>query len=157
MVPLQSIPYGEPIPANWPDLTKQLMDDEVRGVRGLEGVESDVSYGEPSEELAQFSQDLNVLTVGLRSYGPLRQLVNGSVSNYLADRSRSLAMSSWLGAVRSPAVRRRSTAEDAGTPRALRLRANREDPLPGRVDTSLRDRVRPSAESAHGDRDRPPR
>ena len=88
VVPLQSVPYGEPIPENWPDLAKQLMDDELRGLRGLEGVEREVSYGEPSEELAQFSEDLDVLIVGSRSYGPLGRLVHGSVSNYLAERAR---------------------------------------------------------------------
>ena len=43
VVSLQSVPYGEPIPENWPDLAKQLMDDELRGLRGLEDVEREVS------------------------------------------------------------------------------------------------------------------
>ena len=88
VVSLQSVPYREPIPENWPDLAKQLMDDELRGLSGLEGVEREVTYGEPSEELAQFSEDLDVLIVGSRSYGPLGRLVQGSVSNYLAGRAR---------------------------------------------------------------------
>ena len=88
VVSLQSIPYGEPIPDDWPDVAKQLMDDELRRLRGLEGVEGDVTYGEPSEELAQFSETLDLLIVGSRSYGPLGRLMNGSTSNYLAERGR---------------------------------------------------------------------
>ena len=64
------------------------MDYERGRLCGLEDVEGDVSYGEPSEELAQFSEDLDLLIVGSRSYGPLGRLVHGSVSNYLAERAR---------------------------------------------------------------------
>jgi len=88
VVALQSVPYGEPIPENWPDIARQLMDHERGRLRGVDGVESDVSYGEPSEELAQFSQDLDLLIVGSRSYGPLGRLINGSTSNYLAEHGR---------------------------------------------------------------------
>ena len=88
VVSLQSVPYGEPIPENWPDVAKQVMDYERGRLRGLEDVEGDVSYGEPSEELAQFSQDLDLLIIGSRSYGPLGRLMSGSTSNYLAERGR---------------------------------------------------------------------
>jgi nucleotide-binding universal stress UspA family protein len=47
-----------------------------------------VTYGEPSEELAQFSEELDLLIVGSRSYGPVGRLFNGSTSNYLARRAR---------------------------------------------------------------------
>jgi nucleotide-binding universal stress UspA family protein len=87
VISLQSIPYGEPIPDNWPDIAKQLMDDELRRLRGLDDVEGDVSYGEPSEELASFGEGLDLLIVGSRSYGPLGRLFNGSTSNYLARRA----------------------------------------------------------------------
>jgi nucleotide-binding universal stress UspA family protein len=67
---------------------KELMDDELRRLRGLDGVEGDVTYGEPSEELAAFSDGLDLLIVGSRSYGPVGRLFNGSTSNYLARRAR---------------------------------------------------------------------
>ena len=88
VVSLQSIPSGVPIPENWPDVAKQLMDDERGRLRDLAGVEGDVSYGEASEELAQFSEGLDLLIVGSRSYGPLGRLVSGSTSTYLAERGR---------------------------------------------------------------------
>jgi nucleotide-binding universal stress UspA family protein len=64
------------------------MDDELRRLRGLDDVEGDVTYGEPSEELARFSEGLDLLIVGSHSYGPLRRLMNGSTASYLAKRSR---------------------------------------------------------------------
>jgi nucleotide-binding universal stress UspA family protein len=88
VVSVQNIPYGDPIAEDWPDVAKHLMHDELRRLRSLEDVEGDVSYGEPSEELAQFSEDLDLLIVGSRSYGSLGRLMNGSTSNYLADRGR---------------------------------------------------------------------
>jgi nucleotide-binding universal stress UspA family protein len=88
VVSLQSIPYGEPIPDNWPEVAKQLVDEELRRLRGLTDIEGDVTYGEPSEELAQFSEELDLLIVGSRSYGPVGRLFNGSTSNYLARRAR---------------------------------------------------------------------
>jgi len=88
VVSLQSIPYGAPISDNWPRVARERMDDERRRLRGLEDVEGDVTYGEVSEELAQFSETVELLMVGSRGYGPLGRLMNGSTSNYLAARSR---------------------------------------------------------------------
>jgi nucleotide-binding universal stress UspA family protein len=88
VVSLQSIPHGEPIPDNWPDVVKELMDDELRRLRRVQGIEGDVTYGEPSEELAAFSDGLGLLIVGSRGYGPIGRLFNGSTSNYLARRAR---------------------------------------------------------------------
>jgi len=50
----------------------------------LEDVEGDVRYGDPSEELAQIGEGLDLLVVGSRSYGPVDRLFSGSTSNYLA-------------------------------------------------------------------------
>jgi len=88
VVSLQSIPHGAAIPDNWPRVARELMDDERRRLRGLEDVEGDVTYGEVSEELAQFSESVDLLVVGSRGYGPLGRLMNGSTSNYLAARTR---------------------------------------------------------------------
>jgi nucleotide-binding universal stress UspA family protein len=87
VVSLQSIPYGEPVSGNWPKVARELMDDELRRLRGLEDVDGEVGYGEPGEELAQFSETVGLLVVGSRGYGPLGRLMNGSTSNYLATRT----------------------------------------------------------------------
>lgn len=87
VVSLQSIPYGEPLHENWPEVAKQPMDDELCRLAGFEDAESDVSYGQPGEELARFAGELDLLIVGSRSYGPVGRLFNGSTSNYLARHS----------------------------------------------------------------------
>jgi nucleotide-binding universal stress UspA family protein len=80
VVSLQCVPYGEPIAGNWPDPTEALID--------LADVEQDVTYGDPSEELVSFSDDVDLLIVGSRGYGPIGRLMHGSTSNQLARRAR---------------------------------------------------------------------
>jgi nucleotide-binding universal stress UspA family protein len=56
---------------------KELPDVEGRAVHGLIG-----------EELAAFGDEVDVLVVGSRGYGPMRRLVLGSTSNYLERHAR---------------------------------------------------------------------
>jgi nucleotide-binding universal stress UspA family protein len=88
VVSVQDIPYGEPIPEQWPKIAGQLVVDELHRLDDLQGVEGDATYGDPGEELAAFSAGLDLLIVGSRSYGPLDRLFNGSTSNYLERHSR---------------------------------------------------------------------
>jgi nucleotide-binding universal stress UspA family protein len=59
------------------DHMKQLADVDGRAVYGLAG-----------EELAAFGDELDILVVGSRGYGPIRRLVGGSTSNYLERHAR---------------------------------------------------------------------
>jgi nucleotide-binding universal stress UspA family protein len=88
VVSLQSIPYGEPIPVGWPQIAAGLVDDELKRFHDVDDVVGDATYGEPSEELARFGDELDLLIVGSRGYGPIGRLFNGSTSNYLARRAR---------------------------------------------------------------------
>jgi nucleotide-binding universal stress UspA family protein len=54
----------------------------------LPEVEGRALYGLPGEELAAFGDELDILVVGSRGYGPLRRLVLGSTSNYLERHAR---------------------------------------------------------------------
>jgi nucleotide-binding universal stress UspA family protein len=49
-----------------------------------EDVEGDAVYGVPREELVRFGENLGLLLVGSRAYGPLGRLFHGGVSDYLA-------------------------------------------------------------------------
>lgn len=62
---------------------------EAEGEVGeLEGVDGKAVYGLTGEELAIFGDQLDLLIVGSRSYGPWRRLVLGSTSDYLERRAR---------------------------------------------------------------------
>jgi nucleotide-binding universal stress UspA family protein len=52
------------------------------------GVEGRAAYGLTGEELAAFSDQLDLLVVGSRSYGPFKRLVLGSTSDYLERHAR---------------------------------------------------------------------
>lgn len=54
----------------------------------LEGVEARAVYGLPGEELAEFGDEVDLLVVGSRSYGPVKRLVLGSTSDYLERHAR---------------------------------------------------------------------
>ena len=85
VVSLQSIPTGNAGPApDWTELTARLIESERDRLGGLDGVDGDAVYGEPRDELVHFGQDLDLLVVGSRGYGPLGRLFNGSTSTYLA-------------------------------------------------------------------------
>jgi len=68
----QDIPYGEPIAR-----VGGLADDEV-----------DITYGDPSEALLSLGEQVDLLIVGSRGYGPVGRLMHGSTSNQLARRAR---------------------------------------------------------------------
>ncbi len=75
-----------------PPVTGESMDailaEASEQLRALEGVESRAVYGLVGEELAAFGDELDVLIVGSRSYGPWKRLVLGSTSNYLERHAR---------------------------------------------------------------------
>ncbi len=54
----------------------------------LEGAHGSAVYGLTGEELAAFGEDLDLLVVGSRSYGPIKRLVVGSTSDYLERHAR---------------------------------------------------------------------
>lgn len=54
----------------------------------IPNVEGHAVYGLTGEELSAFSDDVDVLIVGSRSYGPLRRLVLGSTSDFLERHAR---------------------------------------------------------------------
>ncbi len=54
----------------------------------LDGVEGRAVFGMAGEELAAFGDDLDLLVVGSRGYGPVKRLVLGSTSTYLERHAR---------------------------------------------------------------------
>ncbi len=66
------------------ELAKEA-DDELKK---LKDVSARAVYGLSGEELAAFGDEVDILLVGSRSYGPLRRLVLGSTSDYLERHAR---------------------------------------------------------------------
>ncbi len=69
------------------DLDEMLKEANER-MRLLVDVDGRAVYGLAGEELAAFGDELDILVVGSRSYGPLRRLVLGSTSDYLERHAR---------------------------------------------------------------------
>jgi nucleotide-binding universal stress UspA family protein len=88
VVSLQSIPEGEPVPARWPKIAGQLVADELRRLGQLDGVAGDAVYGDPGEELAAFTREVDLLILRARDDGVGERALNGSISSRLVRRAR---------------------------------------------------------------------
>lgn len=85
------------------------MIEEARGqMEGMRDVEGRAVYGVPGEELAAFGDQLDLLVVGSRNYGPIRRLMLGSTSSRLVHRAPCPVL-----------VTTRSIEDDAATPDSL--------------------------------------
>jgi nucleotide-binding universal stress UspA family protein len=71
------------------DSIELLLTEAKQRLDELPEVEARAVYGLAGEELAAFSQDVDLLVVGSRGYGPVRRLVVGSTSDYLERHARS--------------------------------------------------------------------
>jgi nucleotide-binding universal stress UspA family protein len=54
----------------------------------LKGVEGHAVYGLAGEELAAFGDEVQLLVVGSRGYGPMKRLILGSTADYLERHAR---------------------------------------------------------------------
>ncbi len=65
-----------------------MLEEASTRMRALPGVEGRAVYGLAGEELAAFGEELDLLVVGSRGYGPMRRLVLGSTASYLQRHAR---------------------------------------------------------------------
>lgn len=63
---------------------EKYMEDARDQIAGLGGVEAHIVYGDPVEELTEYTKSVDLLVVGSRDYGPVGRLVHGSISHRLA-------------------------------------------------------------------------
>ena len=75
-------------PGDWAQTLEDGRKYAQEKLESLEGVGATAVFGRPSDELAAFSERVDLLVVGSRSYGPIRRLLLGSTSSSLAGSAR---------------------------------------------------------------------
>jgi nucleotide-binding universal stress UspA family protein len=87
VVSLANLPAGEPVPADWPHVAVELVDAAIRRWDDVDDVTGDAAYGDPADELARFSETVDLLVVGSRAEGAFARLLHGSTANSLTRHS----------------------------------------------------------------------
>ena len=85
----QDVRRDAPLPADWPLASDLLLDEAERRLAAIDDVEGVVLLGGPREELRRLADEVDLLVVGSRGYGPLGSLMHGSVSSYLERHAAS--------------------------------------------------------------------
>ncbi len=67
---------------------EEMLNEATSRMNTLHDVVGHAVYGLTGEELAAFSNDVDILIVGSRGYGPVKRLVLGSTANYLERHAR---------------------------------------------------------------------
>jgi nucleotide-binding universal stress UspA family protein len=89
VVSIPSYAFTGLVPPAFGETVDIMLDEANERMGALDGVSARAVYGLPGEELALFSDELDLLIVGSRGYGPVRRLVLGSTSEYLERHARS--------------------------------------------------------------------
>jgi nucleotide-binding universal stress UspA family protein len=106
VVSIPTYAYTGMIPPALGEGIESMIHEANERLRQLPDVEGRAVYGLTGEELAAFSDQVDVLVVGSRSYGPLRRLVLGSTSDYLERHARCSLLvlpRAAVGVIDSPA------------------------------------------------------
>jgi nucleotide-binding universal stress UspA family protein len=88
VVPIAGYAYTGIIPPAIGESIDVLLQEANGRMKELPDVEGHAVYGLPGEELAAFGDQVDILVVGSRGYGPVKRLVLGSTSDYLERHAR---------------------------------------------------------------------
>jgi nucleotide-binding universal stress UspA family protein len=88
VVPIMTYAYSGLVPAAIGESVDAMLEEANSRLKELPDVEGSAVYGLIGEELAAFGDDLDVLVVGSRGYGPVKRLMLGSTSEYLERHAR---------------------------------------------------------------------
>jgi nucleotide-binding universal stress UspA family protein len=88
VVTIPTIAYTGLMPPVIGDSIEVMVHEANSRLKALADVEARAVYGLTGEELAEFGDEVDILVVGSRSYGPVRRLVLGSTSTYLERHAR---------------------------------------------------------------------
>jgi nucleotide-binding universal stress UspA family protein len=88
VVSLPTYAYTGIVPPAIGESMDVMIKEATERMRAMPDVEGRAVYGFPGEELAAFGDELDLLVVGSRGYGPVKRLVVGSTSEYLERHAR---------------------------------------------------------------------
>jgi nucleotide-binding universal stress UspA family protein len=88
VVSLPTVAYGGLMSPPIGEFINGMVKEASERMKELADVDGRAVYGLAGEELARFGDELDLLVVGSRGYGPVRRLVSGSTSNYLERHAR---------------------------------------------------------------------
>jgi nucleotide-binding universal stress UspA family protein len=88
VVSLTVYSYAGIVPPAISESIDTFLQEGQRRLEELPGVEGHAVYGLTGEELATFGDQVDILVVGSRGYGPIRRLVLGSTAAYLERHAR---------------------------------------------------------------------
>jgi nucleotide-binding universal stress UspA family protein len=88
VVPIMSSAYSGFGGVAWGEALETVLTDCKRDFAEMTGLQGNAVLGIPGEELAAFSAQVDLLVVGSRGCGPMRRVVLGSTSQYLAQHAR---------------------------------------------------------------------
>lgn len=112
VVSIPSVAYTGIMPPAIGESIDVMLSRATTRMSALPDVEGKAIYGLPGEELATFSQQVDLLIVGSRGYGPMKRLMLGSTSQHLARHARC----SLLALPRLAASEANPTQAQTGTP-----------------------------------------
>lgn len=88
VVPIMTYAYSGMVPTAIGDSVEVMIEEANARLKELPDVQGRAVYGLIGEELAAFGDELDVLVVGSRGYGPVKRLMLGSTSEYLERHAR---------------------------------------------------------------------
>jgi nucleotide-binding universal stress UspA family protein len=88
VVSIPSLAYGGLMAPAIGESIDALLQEASSRMEQLSNVEGRAVYGLTGEELAAFGDEVDILVVGSRGYGPVRRLVLGTTSDYLERHAR---------------------------------------------------------------------
>jgi nucleotide-binding universal stress UspA family protein len=88
VVMIPTVAYAGIVPPTLGDSVDLMIQEANSRMREVPDVDGHAVYGLAGEELAAFGDQVDLLVVGSRSYGPIKRLVLGSTSDYLERHAR---------------------------------------------------------------------
>ena len=87
-VSLPPAAYGGMVAPGIGETIEAMTQEATARMKELPDIDGRAVYGLAGEELAAFGDEVDILVVGSRGYGPIRRLVLGSTSDYLQRHAR---------------------------------------------------------------------